>query len=70
MHSIGKQTAVRQARCVLTGRRWAPTRGPTQWGGEGTLSRQVRVTPARPQSAATAIPSNLSGALPCPSSIY
>ena len=42
MHSIGKQTAVRQPHCVLTGRRGAPTRGPTQWGGEGTLSHRAR----------------------------
>lgn len=34
-----KQTAVEGQPCHLPGRHKAPTRGPTQWGGEGTTVR-------------------------------
>ena len=33
-----KQWAYVPPRRALTGRRWAPTWGPTQWGGEETPS--------------------------------
>ena len=36
-----KQTAVANQPGHLTGRRWAPTGGPTPVGGEGTPSREV-----------------------------
>jgi hypothetical protein len=36
-----RQAAVAFQRSALTGRHRAPTWGPTQWGGEGTTSREV-----------------------------
>lgn len=41
-----KQTAVANQPSHLTGRRWAPTGGPTPVGGEGTPSREVVACPA------------------------
>jgi hypothetical protein len=36
-----RQLAVARQPSALTGRHGAPTWGPTQWGGEGTTSREV-----------------------------
>jgi len=41
-----KQTAAACQPSNLAGRHKAPTRGPTQWGGEGTTSREVAPCPA------------------------
>lgn len=41
-----RQLAVARQPFALTGRHGAPTWGPTQWGGEGTTSREVVVCKA------------------------
>lgn len=41
-----KQTAVAYQHSNLAGRHRPPTRGPTQWGGEGTTSHEVAPCPA------------------------
>jgi len=46
LNHIDKQTAAACQPSNLAGRHKAPTWGPTQWGGEGTTSREVAPCPA------------------------
>lgn len=52
-----KQKALARQQSYLAGRHGAPTRGPTQWGGEGTTSREVVANQAALPRRGIALPS-------------